>query len=175
MELQIQLNGILVWLIIYRKGSGVSSVTYEEAVEEALCFGWIDSKPNKRDEKSRYQYFAKRSPKSKWSLINKKRIEQLITNGKMHKSGLAAIELAKRNGTWTALDEIDRMIVPDDLQEKLNKKKKSLKNFMAFPNSSKKIILHWISNAKKPDTRNARIEETVNLAAKNIRANHYRQ
>lgn len=164
-----------VWLIIYKKESGKASVYYPEAVEEALCFGWIDSKPNKRDEESYYQFFAKRNPKSAWSKVNKAKVEQLIKDGLMTPAGIAAIELAKKNGTWTALDEVDNSIVPDDLQMALNKNKKAKEYFEAFPRSSKKIILEWIHNAKRPETRQKRIEETVSMAENNLRANHYRQ
>ena len=163
-----------VWLIIYKKDSGVASVTYKEAVEEALCFGWIDSKPNKRDEKSYYQFFARRNPKSKWSKVNKKKVEQLIAEGRMDQTGMEAIAIAKQNGTWEALDDVDDSVVPTDLQKALKKDKLALANFERFPKSSKKIILEWIANAKKEETRRNRIEETVSLAAKNIRANHYR-
>lgn len=164
-----------VWLIIYKKESGVPSVYYTEAVEEALCFGWIDSKPNKRDEESYYQFFSKRNPKSNWSKVNKAKAEELIKAKRMAKAGMAAIEVAKKNGTWTALDEVDNSIIPDDLEKALAKNKPALKNFEAFPKSSKKIILEWIQNAKKEETRKKRIEETVSLASKNIKANHYRQ
>lgn len=164
-----------VWLIIYKKVSGVQSVTYKQAVEEALCFGWIDSKPNKRDEQSYYQFFARRNPKSKWSKVNKLTVEGLIDGDRMHKTGLAAIEIAKQNGTWNALDEVDNAVVPEDLQRALNENKEALTNFNAFPRSSKKIILEWIANAKREETRTKRIKETVTLAAKNKRANHYRK
>ena len=162
-----------VWLIIYKKESNVPSITYKEAVEEALCFGWIDSKPNKRDDKSYYQYFARRNPKSNWSKVNKIKVDQLIKAGRMHKTGLAVIETAKQTGTWTALDEVENFIVPEDLQKALNKNKAALNHFNAFPKSSKKIILGWISSAKTEDTRAKRIKETVILAGKNLRANHY--
>ena len=164
-----------VWLIIYKKESGVPSINYKQAVEEALCFGWIDSKPNKRDEQSYYQFFAKRNPKSKWSKINKEKVAQLIEEGRMTKTGLAAIEIAKQNGSWTSLDAIDNLVMPGDLQKALNKNKTALKNFNAFPISSKKIILGWIADAKREDTRIKRISETVTQAQKNLRANHYRQ
>ena len=164
-----------IWLIIYKKSSQTKSVYYNEAVEEALCFGWIDSKPNKRNEDSFYQFFAKRNPKSNWSLINKNKVEKLIKVGLMTDAGLQTIEAAKQNGTWTALNEVDNSIMPDDLKKVFDKNKTALKNFDAFPRSSKKIILEWIHNAKKEETRKKRIEETVSLAAKNIRANHYRQ
>ena len=166
---------VSVWLIIYKKESGKTTVYYPEAVEEALCFGWIDSKPNKRDEESYYQFFTKRNPKSAWSKVNKAKVEQLIKDGLMTAAGMAAIELAKNSGTWTALDKVDNSIVPDDLQQALNKNKTAGQYFEAFPRSSKKIILEWIHNAKRPETRQKRIEETVSMAEKNLRANHYRQ
>ncbi len=164
-----------VWLIIYKKESGKPSVYYKEAVDEALCFGWIDSKPNKRDDESYYQFFAKRNPKSNWSTVNKTKVEKLIKEKRMAKAGLEAIEAAKQNGTWNALDEVDNSIVPEDLTKALLKNKIAQQNFEAFPKSSKKIILEWIHNAKKEETRLKRIKETVSLAAKNIKANHYRQ
>lgn len=164
-----------VWLIIYKKESEISSVYYPEAVDEALCFGWIDSKPNKRDENSYYQFFAKRNPKSNWSRVNKEKIAKLLEKGLMHPAGLEMIEIAKHNGTWTALDEVENLIIPDDLQKLFSDNKTAFINWERFPPSSKRGILEWILNAKKPETRQKRITETVSLAEKNIRANHYRQ
>jgi len=163
-----------VWLIIYRKGAEKESVYYEEAVEEALCFGWIDSKPNKRDDESFYQFFAKRNPKSNWSKINKERVARLTDEGLMTDKGLKVIEEAKLNGNWTALDKIENIELPDDLQKALCKNKEAEKFFNSFPRSVKKGILEWIQNAKKEETRSKRIEETVLLATKNIRANQYK-
>ncbi len=164
-----------VWLILYKKESNVPSVLYDEAVDEALCYGWIDSRPNKRDKQSYYLLLSRRNPKSKWSKANRERAKRLITQGLMARAGLEMIETAKQNGTWTALVDVQNSVIPDDLQQALNKNKKSLSNFTAFPPSSKRIILEWILNAKKPETRQKRIQETVTLAAKNIKANHYRQ
>jgi uncharacterized protein YdeI (YjbR/CyaY-like superfamily) len=161
-----------VWLIIYKKESKISSVYYPEAVDEALCFGWIDSKPNKRDENSYYQFFSKRNPKSNWSKVNKEKIAKLIEKGLMHSAGLEMIEIAKKNGTWTALDIVEQLIVPNDLQELFSKNKQAFENWENFPPSSKRGILEWILNAKKAETRLKRIVETVSLAEKNIRANH---
>jgi uncharacterized protein YdeI (YjbR/CyaY-like superfamily) len=160
-----------VWLIIYRMGSGIPSVYYKEAVEEALCFGWIDSKANKRDDKSFYQYFAKRNPKSKWSKVNKDTVAQLTEQGLMAAAGVAAIERAKANGTWTALDEVEQLLVPEELAKAFAKNKKAWKNFEAFPRSVKRAILEWLSNAKKSETRVKRIETIVSKAAQNLRAN----
>lgn len=164
-----------VWLIMYKKGSGTPSIYYDEAVEEALCFGWIDSKPNKRDAESYFQFFAQRNPKSKWSGVNKKKVERLIEQGLMTEAGLKMIEIAKASGTWTALDEVENMVVPHDLEIAFRNNEIAGRNWEAFPRSVKRGILEWISNAKRPETRQKRIEETVTKAAENIRANQYRQ
>lgn len=164
-----------VWLIIYHKDSTTSSVYYDEAVEEAICFGWIDSIAHKRDDESKYQFFAVRKPKSNWSKANRERAEKMISEKKMQPAGQAMIDLAKKSGAWTALVDVQNSIIPPDLQKAFDKNKTALKNFTAFPPSSKRIILEWIMNAKKSETRQQRIEQTVSLAAKNIKANHYRQ
>lgn len=164
-----------IWLIIYKKKSETPSIYYPEAVDEALCFGWIDSKPNKRDENSYYQFFAKRNPKSNWSKVNKEKVTKLMEQRLMHSSGLRMIEIAKENGTWTALDEVENITIPADLKALFLKNKTALDNWEKFPRSSKRGILEWIMNAKKTETRQKRIEETVQLAADNIKANHYRQ
>jgi uncharacterized protein YdeI (YjbR/CyaY-like superfamily) len=163
-----------VWLIIYKKESQMPSVYYDEAVDEALCFGWIDSKPNKRDGESYFQFFSKRNPKSNWSRVNKIKVEGLISEGLMSDAGLEMITLAKQTGTWTALDDVENLIIPDDLQVFLNENQSALKNFEAFPPSVKRGILEWIQNAKRPETRAKRIFETATLAEKNIRANQFR-
>jgi uncharacterized protein YdeI (YjbR/CyaY-like superfamily) len=164
-----------VWLIIYKKGSETPSVYYPDAVDEALCFGWIDSKPNKRDDESYYQFFAKRNPKSNWSKVNKDKVARLLEKALITPAGLEVIEIARQNGTWYALDEIEQLFIPEDLLNLLDKNKTAYKNWEGFPRSSKRGILEWISNAKRPETRQKRIEETVELAEKNIKANHYRQ
>ena len=164
-----------VWLIIYRKNGSVPSVQYSEAVDEALCFGWIDSKPNKRDEQSYYQYFSQRNPKSNWSKVNKEKIARLMSAGKMAPTGLEMVELAKKSGTWTALDEVEKGIVPDDLKALFDQHPQAWEYWQAFPPSTKRGILEWIQNAKRPETRQKRINETVEKAAENIRANQYRQ
>ncbi|MDX2128176.1 MAG: YdeI/OmpD-associated family protein [Chloroherpetonaceae bacterium] len=164
-----------VWLIIYRKESGIPSVYYPEAVDEALCFGWVDSKPNKRDDVSYYQFFAKRNPKSNWSAINKKKVERLIAEGKMMPAGLEMVALAKQTGTWEALEKVDALILPEDLLSRFQSNQVAYSNWEKFPPSSKRGILEWIQAAKKVETRTKRIDETVSLAEKNIKANHYRQ
>jgi uncharacterized protein YdeI (YjbR/CyaY-like superfamily) len=164
-----------VWLVIPHKNSKLPGVSYEEAVEEALCFGWIDSRANRKDSETYYLLIAKRNPKSYWSQSNRERAEKLIRQGLMTKAGLDMIELAKKIGTWTALEKIQNAEIPEDLQLLFDQNKAAFKNFQLFPTSSKQIILYWISNAKRPETRQKRIEETVALAEKNIRANEFRQ
>ncbi len=162
-----------VWLIIYRKQSKVPSIYYSEAVDEALCFGWIDSTPNKRDSESYYQFFAKRNPKSNWSKVNKDKVEKLINEGRMAAAGLAAIAIAKQNGTWDALNKVDALTIPDDLKKLFETNKTAFTNWEKFAKSSRRGILEWIHNAKRPETRQKRIEETVSLAEKNLKANQY--
>ena len=164
-----------VWLIIFHKRSEVKSVYYDEAVKEAICFGWIDSIANKRDSESKYQLFSRRKPGSKWSRLNRQRSAKMISQGMMTPSGQAVIDRAMKEGTWEALEQVQSAVIPDDLRKLFNKNKTALKNFQAFPPSSKRIILEWILNARQPQTRERRIAQTVELAAKNIKANHYRQ
>jgi len=164
-----------VWLVIYHKSSKKPSLGYNGAVEEAVCFGWIDSKPNKRDEESYFLYFTGRSPKSKWSNANRQRAEKMIERGFMAQAGMEMINVAKKIGTWTALENVQKSNVPPDLERAFKKNKTAKINFSAFPASSKRIILEWILNAKKTETRQKRISDTVRLAEINIKANHYRQ
>jgi uncharacterized protein YdeI (YjbR/CyaY-like superfamily) len=155
-----------------QKNSGIDSVTYDQAVDEALCFGWIDSKINKRDELSFYQYFAVRNPKSNWSKVNKQKVEKLLAENKITKHGLLSIELAKQNGTWNALDEVENLIVPSEMQILLTENKLAQANWDNFSKSSKRAILEWIFNAKTPTTKTKRILETVSKANENKKANH---
>lgn len=164
-----------IWLIYYKKESGKPRVDYADAVEEALCFGWVDSKPNMLDDERYMQLFSPRKAKSPWSKLNKSRVEKLIAQGLMMPAGLEKIEAAKQDGSWTAYDAIEELAVPPDLEEALAENEAARINFDAFPPSSKKNILWWIESAKRPETRAKRIEETVRLAAQNIKANHYRQ
>ena len=162
-----------VWLIIFHKKSRQASFYYDEAVEEALCFGWVDSVSNSRNEESSYLYFAKRKPKSNWSKANKDRVEKLTKLGLIMPAGQAMIDLAKKMDTWTALEVVDQLTIPPDMQKLFDKNKTAEKNFLAFPASTRRGILEWILNAKRPETRQKRVEETVTLAVQNIRANQY--
>lgn len=163
-----------VWLKLYKKNSSTPSVTYDEAVDEALCFGWIDSSVKKGDAEYRLQFFAKRNPKSNWSRVNKAKVEKLIAAGRMTDAGQAMIDLAKRNGNWTALDEVENLITPPDLQAELDANPTAKGYFDAFPRSAKRGILEWLLNAKTDATRQKRISEIVQLAERNERANQYK-
>jgi uncharacterized protein YdeI (YjbR/CyaY-like superfamily) len=163
-----------VWLILYKKGTGKPSLTYSEVVEEALCYGWIDSKPNRRDEESYFLFIAPRKPKSAWSALNKKRIEQLLGKNKIAPAGMQKIEAAKKDGSWQALDKIEALEMPVLLKKAFAKNITGLTNFSRFPSGTKKQIYQWIESAKTTPTRIKRITETVMLAEKNIRANQWK-
>lgn len=158
----------------YKKATGKPRLEYGEAVEEALCFGWVDSKTNALDEERSMLWFAPRRPGSGWSKSNKERVERLIAEGRMASAGLAKIEAAKQDGSWTALDAAEALEIPADLQEALDGYESAGQHYDAFPPSVKKNILTWIATAKKAETRARRIEETARLAQDNIRANEWR-
>jgi uncharacterized protein YdeI (YjbR/CyaY-like superfamily) len=163
-----------VWLLVWKKPSPFY-IPYGAIVEEVLCFGWIDSQPRVHDEHRSKLRLSPRSPKSGWSAVNKKRVEALIASGRMTRAGLKAVEAAKASGTWTALDAAHAGKIPADLQAAFKKHKGSRGNFDAFPPSTRKAILEWISLAKRAETRAARIEETARRAAKGERANQWRK
>ena len=146
-----------------------------EAFEEAICFGWIDSLPRILDEERTMLYFAPRKSRSNWSGLNKTRAENLLAAGLMTPSGLEKIEAAKKDGSWTALDAVEALIVPPDLSEAFDLFPSTKENFETFPRSVKRGILEWIPNAKRPETRKKRVDETARLSAKNVRANQLRK
>jgi uncharacterized protein YdeI (YjbR/CyaY-like superfamily) len=164
-----------VWLISYKKATGKPRIEYGESVEEALCFGWIDSKGNKLDEARSMLWFAPRKPRTGWSRPNKARLEKLMAAGLMAPAGLAKVEAAKQDGSWNALDAVEALEIPPDLDAALAANKTAAQFFEAFPRSAKRAILEWIANAKRPETRAKRVEESVRLAAENRRANQWRQ
>ncbi len=159
-----------IWLVYFKKKSGKPSVSYDEAVEEALCFGWIDSKVNSLDEERYKQIFSPRKSGSVWSKLNKQRVEKLIESGLMTKAGLEKIEAAKEDGSWNSLDAVENLEIPPDLKKALAGNKTANANFNKFNDSSKKVILFWITSAKREATRAKRIKETVDMAEKNQRA-----
>lgn len=154
-----------VWVAVGKRGRTATKLTYDEAVEEALCFGWIDSIAKRLDDERYRQLFTRRKPGSAWARSNKARIERLIASGCMTPAGLAAVAAAKENGSWTALDEVEDLIVPEDLQAALDAEPEAAKHFSAFTGSVRKTILYRIAEAKRPETRAKRIEEAVRAAA----------
>lgn len=163
-----------VWLISFKKETGLARIDYDEAVMEALCFGWIDSKPAKLDDQRSMLWFSPRKSKTGWSKVNKQRIARLLEAGKLAEAGLAKIEAAKLDGSWSKLDEVEELVIPPDLAAELAKYPQATTCFQAFPKSAKRGILEWILNAKQPATRAKRIAETAQLANQNIRANQWR-
>ena len=164
-----------VWFVSYKKATGKPRVEYGEAVEEALCFGWIDSKANGLDDERSMLWMSPRKPGTGWSRSNKERVERLMAEGRMAPAGLAKIEAAKRDGSWSALDAVEALEIPPDLGRALDSHADARRHFEDFPRSVKRAILEWISSAKKPETRAARVGETARLAANNERANQWRK
>jgi uncharacterized protein YdeI (YjbR/CyaY-like superfamily) len=158
------------WLVTWRPRSGRAGLDYEAAVEEALCFGWVDSTGGQLDDERSKLYFAPRKPRSVWAASNKARVERLIREGRMAPAGLAAIERAKANGSWEILDAVERLEVPDDLAAALEARPPAAVHFAAFPPSARKMLLSWIAVAVRPETRAARITKVAEAAARNERA-----
>ncbi|MEO2051200.1 MAG: YdeI/OmpD-associated family protein [Allomuricauda sp.] len=158
-----------IHLIFYKVEHHMDSMRWEEAVRVALCYGWIDSTVKSLGNGKRRQYFCPRKPKSTWSKVNKEHIKELESQGLMHQSGLAAIQLAKENGAWTELDDVENGIVPEDLQKAFRKNKKAFENFQGFTRSQQKSYLYWLNQAKREETRQKRIEEIVSLSHQNIK------
>ena len=159
-----------VWLVYYKKGSGTPSVDWDEAVEEALCYGWIDSKVNRLDEARYKQVFTPRKAGSVWSKVNKERLEKLVAEGKMTPAGQRKVDQAKEDGSWTFLDSVENLEVPDDLLAALKETGDAWANFQAFPDSVKKQVLLRVKTAKRAETRAKRIRETAERAARNERS-----
>ena len=160
------------WLVIGKKAAKSKRLRYDDAVEEALCFGWIDSRSRSLDDERTMVWMSPRKPKSNWSKSNKERVERLVAAGAMAAAGLAAIEAAKKSGSWSALDKVDALLMPKDLATAL-RAARGYENFEAFPPGSRRNVLAWIESAKKPETRARRIAETARLAAMNIRVHDF--
>ncbi|HSK54087.1 MAG TPA: YdeI/OmpD-associated family protein [Jiangellales bacterium] len=163
-----------VWMVSWRKASGHTPLTYDEAVEEALCFGWVDSRPRKLDDHRTMLWFSPRKPGSGWSRPNKQRVARMESAGLMAEAGRRAVEVAQADGSWTALDEVEALTVPDDLAEALEARPPAAEEWEAFPRSVKRGVLEWISTAKRHETRAKRVEETARLAQVGERANQWR-
>jgi len=148
-------------------------MSWSDAVEEALCFGWIDSKRQAVDATTFRQFFSKRKARSLWSGINKAKVQQLISGGLMTRLGFEAIENAKKNGSWTTLDEVEKLTIPADLDIAFRKIKNAKKYFLSLSRSNKRIMLQWVALAKRPETRQKRIDEIAKLAGQNSKPKQF--
>ncbi len=163
-----------VWLVSWKTATGRPSVGYEESVEEALCVGWVDSKGGTIDDERTKLWFAPRNPRSAWARTNKIRVARLEAEGLMLPAGLRMVEIAKANGTWTMLDDVEDLVVPPDLAAAFDAQPGSREQWDAFPRSARRGILEWIVQARTEPTRAKRIAETAEKAASGERANQWR-
>jgi uncharacterized protein YdeI (YjbR/CyaY-like superfamily) len=160
-----------LWLVTWKKASGKPQLAYDDLVEEALAFGWVDSKTQALDTQRSMLWLAPRRPGSLWSGPNKQRVERLMAAGLMAPAGLAKVEAAQADGTWTALDAVEALEVPADLAAAFDLHPGSRARWDAFPRSARRGALEWIVQAKKAETRARRVDETARLAARGERAN----
>jgi uncharacterized protein YdeI (YjbR/CyaY-like superfamily) len=163
-----------VWLVTWRAGSTGPKISYEESVEQALCFGWVDSKGRALDAARTMLWFAPRKPRSGWSRPNKQRVAKLLAAGLMAPAGLAVVEAARADGSWTLLDAVEDLVVPDDLAAAFDAHPPAREHWEAFPRSVKRGVLEWIVQARRPETRARRVAETAEKASRNERANQWR-
>ena len=159
-----------VWLVTAKRSTGRQPFGYEAAVCEALRYGWIDAVQKTLDEERSMQWYAPRRPTSGWSRPNKVRIERLEAEGRMEPAGRAVIEVAKTNGTWTLLDDVEDLVVPDDLSAAFDAHPGSRAHWDAFPPTARKMMLAWLVTAKRPATRETRVTEIAAKAAEGTRA-----
>ena len=159
-----------VHLVFYKVTSQNPSMRWEEAVKEALCFGWIDSTVKRLDDERRRQLFTPRKESSTWSKVNKEYVHQLIEDGLMHASGLAVVNRAKQNGSWTSLDDVESLVIPTDLQRAFDQSPTAWHNYQAFSRGYRKSYLYWLNQAKRDATRESRIAEIIRLCHANIKA-----
>jgi len=161
-----------IWIICYKKKAGVPTISWSDAVDEALCFGWIDSTRKTLDEQRFIQFFTKRKPSSTWSKINKDKVEKLEAEGLMTEAGRKCIEIAKQNGSWSILDAVEELVLPEDLETEFSKCKGSREYYESLSKSVRKMILYWLVSAKRPETRQKRIEEIVSRASEGKKPKH---
>lgn len=158
-----------VYLILYRVSSNRASMRWEEAVRVALCFGWIDSTAKRIDDEKRKQLFTPRKAKSVWSKLNKTHIEELMELDLMHESGLKKIEAAKKDGSWTSLDDVESLIIPEDLLAAFKANPVAYNNYTDFSRSYRKSYLYWLNSAKRTETREKRITEIIRCCNGNLK------
>jgi uncharacterized protein YdeI (YjbR/CyaY-like superfamily) len=162
-----------IWLIYYKGNTAIASISYSDAVEEALCFGWIDSTRRSLDEHTYTQFFCKRKPKSVWSKVNKAKVQRLIEQGLMTAAGSNSINTAKANGSWTILDNVEELIIPEELEAAFKRHEGSKTYFLSLSKSVRKAILQWLVLAKRPETVEKRVDEIASLAAKSMKPKQF--
>jgi len=158
-----------IYLILYKVSSDIPSMRWEEAVRVALCYGWIDSTVKNLGGEKRRQLFTPRKRKSVWSKLNKTHIKYLVAENLMHESGLEKILEAKKDGSWIALDDVENLVIPEDLQQAFNVNKVAFKNYQAFSMSYRKGYLYWLHSGKRKATREKRIAEIIKLCDLNVK------
>lgn len=163
-----------VWLVYYKKNAPNPNLNWSQAVDEALCFGWIDSVAKTIDEISYKQYFSRRKAKSTWSKVNKDKIIELSKQQRIAPAGWEAIEVAKKNGSWTILDSVERLEIPQDLEAEFEKAAQAKAYFLSLSKSVRKSLLYWIISAKRPRTRAKRIAEIVENAQQGQKPRSFR-
>lgn len=163
-----------VWLIFYKKGSPNYNLSWSESVDEAFCYGWIDSTKRTIDRDRYKQYFSKRRAKSNWSKVNKDKVKALIDQGLMRAAGYDSIEIAKENGSWTVLDAIEELLIPEDLKEELANHQGASHYFDSLSKSDTKILLYWVLSAKRSETRKKRVVEIATNASKKLKPKQFR-
>ncbi|MEZ4818000.1 MAG: YdeI/OmpD-associated family protein [Flavobacteriaceae bacterium] len=159
-----------VYLIFYKLEVNTPSMRWEEAVKVALCYGWIDSTVKSLGNGKRQQYFCPRNPKSNWSALNKSYIVLLEQEGLMHESGWKMIEIAKKMGTWSAMDDVENLVIPKDLKSAFEKNSLAYKNYKSFTPGYQKGYLSWLFQAKREETRSKRIQDIITFCERNIKS-----
>lgn len=159
-----------VWLCSWRSPTGRPRCPYPEVVEEALCFGWIDSTISILDEERGVQLLTPRKPKSTWTRLNRRRVADMEAAGLMTDAGRAAVEVARANGWWTIYDQVEDLIEPPELAQALDAAPAARRAWDGFPPSPRKQMLWWVVSAAKPETRDRRVTTIVEAAQRGERA-----
>ena len=157
-----------MWLVYAKKHSALPSLTYNDAVEEALCFGWIDSKIHPIDDDFYMQVFTPRKPKSAWSTLNKARVERLLAAGLITPAGLAVVKVAKDSGAWNATKHAEELIIPPDLAKALEANPDASRNWVSYSASRRKGVLYRLAGARRPETRARYLQDIIENMARNL-------
>jgi len=157
-----------IWLVFAKKHTGLPTLSYEDAVLEAICFGWIDSLVKSIDDRFHMQMFTPRKPKSAWSATNKARLAKLMKAGLMTPAGLAAVEQARKSGSWSTYASVDAMTVPPELQRALDANPAAKKNWPTYTESAQRSFLHMVNGAKRPETREKYVKRVIELVASKV-------